>query len=118
MPRVKTNVARLRRKNQILREAKGYFGRRKNLYKTAKEAVERAWRYSYRDRKNRKRDFRRLWIARINAAARQHEMSYSRFMNGCKLAGIDINRKLLADLAIRDPNAFGELAAAAKSKLG
>lgn len=118
MPRVKTNVARLRRKNQILREAKGYFGRRKNLYKTAKEAVERAWRYSYRDRKNRKRDFRRLWIARINAAARQHDMSYSRFMNGCKLAGIDINRKLLADLAIRDPNAFGELAAAAKSKLG
>lgn len=118
MPRVKNNVARLRRKNQILREAKGYFGRRKNLYKTAKEAVERAWRYSYRDRKNRKRDFRRLWIARINAAARQHDMSYSRFMNGCKLAGIDINRKLLADLAIRDPNAFGELAAAARSKLG
>lgn len=118
MPRVKTNVARLRRKNQILREAKGYFGRRKNLYKTAKEAVERAWRYSYRDRKNRKRDFRRLWIARINAAARQHDMSYSRFMNGCKLAGIDINRKLLADLAIRDPNAFGEVAAAARSKLG
>ena len=81
MPRVSTNVARLRRKNQILKQAKGYFGRRKNLYKTAKEAVERAHRYAYRDRKNRKRDFRRLWIIRINAAARLHDLSYSRFMN-------------------------------------
>ncbi len=86
MPRVSTNVARLRRKNQILKQAKGYFGRRKNLYKTAKEAVERAHRYAYRDRKNRKRDFRRLWIIRINAAARLHDLSYSRFMNGLRLA--------------------------------
>lgn len=117
MPRVKTNVARLRRKNQILKQAKGYWGRRKNLYKTAKEAVERGWRYAYRDRKNRKRDFRRLWIVRINAAARQHDLSYSRFMNGLKLAGIDINRKMLADLAIRDPNAFGRLAEMARGKL-
>ena len=118
MPRVKTNVARLRRKNQILKQAKGYFGRRKNIYKTAKEAVERGWKYAYRDRKNRKRDFRRLWIMRINAAARQHDLSYSRFMNGLKLAGIEINRKLLADLAVRDPNAFEKLADAAKAKLG
>jgi large subunit ribosomal protein L20 len=118
MPRVKTNVARLRRKNQILKEAKGFFGRRKNLYKTAKEAVERAWRYSYRDRKNRKREFRKLWIVRINAAARQNDLSYSRFMNGLKLAGIEIDRKNLADLAVRDPNAFGQLATAAKAKLG
>jgi large subunit ribosomal protein L20 len=118
MPRVSTNVARLKRKRRILNNAKGYFGRRKNLYKTAKEAVERGWRYAYRDRKNRKRDFRRLWIARINAAARQHELSYSRFMNGLKLAGIEINRKILADLAVRDPNAFAQLADTAKSKLG
>jgi large subunit ribosomal protein L20 len=118
MPRVSTNVARLKRKRRILNNAKGYFGRRKNLYKTAKEAVERGWRYAYRDRKNRKRDFRRLWIARINAAARMHDMSYSRFMNGLKLSGVEINRKLLADLAIRDPNAFGQLAEAAKAKLG
>ncbi|HET8654216.1 MAG TPA: 50S ribosomal protein L20 [Longimicrobiaceae bacterium] len=118
MPRVSNNVARLKRKNKILKHAKGYFGRRKNLYKTAKEAVERGWRYAYRDRKNRKRDFRRLWIVRINAAARQHDLSYSRFMNGLKLAGIEVNRKILADLAIRDPNAFGELADQAKAKLG
>ena len=117
MARVSTNVARLKRKNKILKHAKGYFGRRKNLYKTAKEAVERGWAYSYRDRKNRKRDFRRLWIIRINAAARQHELTYSRFMNGLKLAGIEVNRKILADLAIRDPNAFARLAEAAKARL-
>lgn len=118
MPRVKTNVARLRRKNQILQDAKGYFGRRKNLYKTAKEAVERARRYAYRDRKNRKREFRRLWIVRINAAARQHELSYSRFMNGLRQAGIEIDRKVLADLAIREPIAFERLAETARAKLG
>jgi large subunit ribosomal protein L20 len=101
MPRVSTNVARLKRKNQILAQAKGYFGRRKNLYKTAKEAVERAHKYAYRDRKNRKREFRRLWIVRINAAARQNELSYSRFMDGLNKAGIEIDRKVLADLAIR-----------------
>ena len=117
MPRVSTNVARLKRKRRILKHAKGYFGRRKNLYKTAKEAVERGWRYAYRDRKNRKRDFRRLWIIRLTAAARLHDLSYSRFMNGLKLAGIDINRKILADIAIRDPNAFARLAEAAKARL-
>jgi large subunit ribosomal protein L20 len=118
MPRSSNNVARLKRKRRILNQAKGYFGRRKNIYKTAKEAVERAHRYAYRDRKNRKRDFRRLWIIRINAGARLHGLSYSRFMNGLKLAGVEINRKVLADLAITDPNAFGQLAEAAKSKLG
>ncbi len=118
MPRVSTNVARLKRKNKILKSAKGYFGRRKNLYKTAKEAVERGWSYSYRDRKNRKRDFRRLWIVRINAAARLNDLSYSRFMNGLKLAGIEIDRKVLADLAIRDPEAFARLAEEARAKLG
>lgn len=118
MPRVKYNVARLKRKRIILGHAKGYFGRRKNLYKTAKEAVERGWRYAYRDRKNRKRDFRRLWIARINAATRQHDLSYSRFMNGLNLAGIEINRKILADIAIVDPAAFEQLVDRAKAKLG
>ena len=117
MPRVSTNVARLKRKRRILKHAKGYFGRRKNLYKTAKEAVERGWVYAYRDRKNRKRDFRRLWIIRINAAARLHDLSYSRLMNGLKLAGIEVNRKILADIAIRDPNAFAQLAEAAKARL-
>jgi large subunit ribosomal protein L20 len=118
MPRVKNNVARLRRKRQILAEAKGYFGRRKNLYKTAKEAVERARRYAYRDRKNRKREFRRLWIVRINAAARLNGLSYSRFMDGLKKSGIEIDRKVLADLAIREPNAFEQLASTARSRLG
>ena len=117
MPRVSTNVARLKRKNQILKQAKGYFGRRKNLYKTAKEAVERAHKYAYRDRKNRKREFRRLWIIRINAAARQNELSYSRLMNGLSKAGIEIDRKVLADLAIREPQAFEQLASTAKSSL-
>ena len=118
MPRVSTNVARLKRKNRILKEAKGYFGRRKNLYKTAKEAVERGWKYAYRDRKNRKREFRKLWIIRINAGARQHGLTYSRFMNGQKLAGIEDNRKILAALAITDPNALARLAETAKSRLG
>ena len=117
MPRVKTNVARLRRKNQILEAAKGYFGRRKNLYKTAKEAVERAHKYAYRDRKNRKREFRRLWIVRINAAARMNGLSYSRLMDGLRKGGIEIDRKVLADIAVRDPNAFGQIASAAKTSL-
>jgi large subunit ribosomal protein L20 len=117
MPRVKNNVARLKRKRQLLADAKGFFGRRKNLYKTAKEAVERARRYAYRDRKNRKREFRRLWIVRINAAARLHDLSYSRFMDGLRKAGIEIDRKVLADLAVREPAAFEQLAGAAKSQL-
>ena len=115
MPRVKNNVARLRRKRQLLADAKGFFGRRKNLYKTAKEAVERARRYAYRDRKNRKREFRRLWIVRINAAARLHDLSYSRFMDGLRKAGIEIDRKVLADLAVREPAAFAAMVDTAKA---
>jgi len=114
MPRVKSNTARLKRRNKILRAAKGARGARSKLYKTAKETAERAMQYAYRDRRNRKRDFRRLWIVRINAAARAHDLSYNQFMAGLKRAGVDINRKLLADLAVRDPAAFGELAAVAR----
>lgn len=117
MPRATSAVARHRKKKKYLRAARGYFGGRSKLWRIAKNAVERGWQYSYRDRKNRKREFRRLWITRINAAARQHDLSYSRFMNGLKLAGVEVNRKVLADLAVREPEAFGELVAQAKSKL-
>lgn len=115
MPRVRNSVARLKRKKKIMQAAKGARGGRSKLYKSAKENVERGLRYAYRDRRRRKRDFRRLWIIRINAAARIHDLSYSRFMSGLRKAGVDINRKMLADLAVRDPAAFGELAEVAKS---
>jgi large subunit ribosomal protein L20 len=114
MGRVKTTTARLKRRNKVLRAAKGARGGRSKLYKTAKETAERALRYAYRDRRNRKREFRRLWIVRINAAAREHELSYSQFMSGLRHAGVEINRKLLADLAVNDPAAFGELAGVAR----
>ncbi len=114
MPRVRSSVARLKRKKKIMRAAKGARGGRSKLYKSAKENVERGLRYAYRDRRRRKRDFRQLWIVRINAAAREHDLSYSRFMSGLRKAGVEINRKLLADLAVRDPAAFGELAEVAK----
>lgn len=114
MPRVRSNVARLKRKKKIMQAAKGARGGRSKLYKSAKENVERGLRYAYRDRRRRKRDFRRLWIIRINAAARVHDLSYSRFMSGLKKAGVEINRKMLADLAVRDPVAFGELAEVVK----
>jgi large subunit ribosomal protein L20 len=117
MPRVRSNVARLKRKKKIMQAAKGARGGRSKLYKSAKENVERGLRYAYRDRRRRKRDFRRLWIIRINAAARMHDLSYSHFMSGLKKAGVDINRKMLADLAVRDPVAFGELAEVAKRSL-
>jgi large subunit ribosomal protein L20 len=117
MPRVRSNVVRLKRKKQIMKEARGAFGARSKLWKAAKENVERGWKYAYRDRKNKKRDFRRLWIVRINAGAHQHDMSYSVFMNGLRKAGIEIDRKILADLAVRDEAAFTELANAAKSAL-
>ena len=116
MPRVKRGVTSKRRHDRILNQAKGYYGGRKNLIKTAREAVEKGWKYAYRDRKQKKRVFRALWIARINAAAREHGLSYSRFMNGLKLANVEIDRKVLAQLAISDPKAFGELAELAKSK--
>ena len=118
MPRVKRGVAARKRRNRILREAKGYYGARSKLFKTAREAVERGWRYAYRDRKQRKRMFRRLWIARINAAAREHELSYSRLIHGLGVAGVEIDRKILAQLAVSDPKAFGELADLAKSQAG
>ncbi|MGD0483769.1 MAG: 50S ribosomal protein L20 [Gemmatimonadales bacterium] len=115
MPRVKSNVVRLARKKKVMEAAKGYRGGRSKLWKAAKETVERGWAYAYRDRKQKKRQFRRLWITRINAAAREHDLSYNRLMNGLKKAGVEINRKVLADLAVRDPAAFAKLTELAKS---
>jgi len=106
MPRANSSAPRKRRHKKVVNEAKGYFGARSRLYRTAKDAVEKAGQYAYRDRRKRKRDFRSLWITRINAAARQHDMSYSRFMHGLKEANIELNRKMLADMAIRDPEGF------------
>jgi len=117
MPRVKSSVAHLKRKNKVMKLAKGYWGGRSKLWKTAKQSVERAEKYAYRDRRRRKGDFRRLWITRINAAARLHDLSYSRLMNGLRRAGVEVNRKILADLAVRDPQAFEHLAEVAKKAL-
>ena len=117
MPRVKGgNVARNRRK-KILKLAKGYYGSKHTLYRTANEQVMRSLSYAYRDRKQRKRDFRRLWIARINAAARMHDISYSRLTYGLKCAGIEINRKMLSEIAIHDPKAFEALVNEAKKAI-
>ena len=110
MPRARSNVSRLKRKKQVMEAAKGAYGGRSKLWKAAKETVERGWRYAYRDRKNKKREFRRLWIIRINAAANQHGMNYSTFIAGLKTAGIEIDRKVLADIAVRDPAAFEAIA--------
>jgi len=115
MPRVKSTPARLKRRKQILKAARGAFGARSKLWRPAKETVERGWRYAYRDRKNRKRDFRRLWITRINAGAHLGDLNYSTFMAGIKKAGIEINRKALADLAVHDPAAFAELVEQARA---
>ncbi len=117
MPRVKSNVARLKRKKQIMEAAKGAYGGRSKLWKAAKETVERGWRYAYRDRKNKKRDFRKLWIVRINAAAHEHGMSYSVFIDGLKKSGLEIDRKILADIAVRDPAAFGVIAEQVRAAL-
>src|ERR671933_2682355 len=110
MPRARSNVPRLKRKKQVMEAAKGAYGGRSKLWKAAKETVERGWRYAYRDRKNKKREFRRLWIIRINAAANAHGMNYSTFIDGLKKAGIEIDRKVLADLAVREPQAFAAIA--------
>ena len=115
MPRVKSNVVRLKRKKQIMKLAKGAFGGRSKLWKAAKEGVEKGWIYAYRDRKNKKRDFRRLWVVRINAAAREHGLTYGQFINGLKNAGVTLDRKSLSELAISAPAAFGKLAAQAKA---
>jgi large subunit ribosomal protein L20 len=115
MPRVKSNVTRLKRKKKIMQEARGNRGGRSKLWKAAKETVERGWAYAYRDRRQKKRQFRRLWITRINAAARLNDLSYSQLVSGLKKAGVEVNRKVLADLAVRDADAFAKLADLAKS---
>lgn len=106
MPRSVNSVAKRARRKKVLKQAKGYFGRRKNVWTVAKNAVDKAMLYAYRDRRNKKRTFRALWIMRINAGARQHGMSYSQFMGRLKANNIDLNRKVLADLAMNDPKAF------------
>ena len=116
MPRVKNGVAHHARKKKIMEAAKGARGGRSKLYKAAKETMERAMRYAYRDRRKKKSEFRMLWITRINAAARLHGLSYSRMMNGLRKAGVDINRKMLADLAVRDAGAFAKFAELAKGQ--
>ena len=116
MPRVKNGVAHHARKKKVMEAAKSGFHARSKLYKAAKENVERGMRYAYRDRRKKKGDFRTLWITRINAAARLHNLSYSRLMAGLRLAGVEINRKVLADLAVHDPDAFARIAEVAKSK--
>jgi large subunit ribosomal protein L20 len=117
MSRVKSSVANKKRKKKILKYSKGYRGGRNNLIRTATEAVEKGWNHAYRHRRMRKREFRRLWIARINAAVRMHGLSYSRFMGGLKKSGVDLNRKALADLAVSDSAAFGKLVEIANAQL-
>ena len=116
MPRATNSVSSRKRRKKVLKLAKGYWGGRSRLYRTAQEAVDRAQRYAYRDRRRRKRDLRRLWIIRINAAARLNGLSYSQLINGLGRARIDINRKILADLAVRNPEAFAAIAVEAKSQ--
>ncbi|WP_027717730.1 50S ribosomal protein L20 [Desulfovirgula thermocuniculi] len=118
MPRAKSSVVSRRRHKKILRLARGYFGAKSKLYRIAKQQVMKSLAYAYRDRRARKREFRRLWIARINAAARMNGLTYSRFMEGLRKAGIQINRKMLADLAVNDAPAFSQLVEIAKSKVG
>lgn len=117
MARVKGGYVTRQRRKKTLKLAKGYYGSKHTLYKTAKEQVMKSYSYAYRDRRQKKRDFRKLWIARINAAARLNDISYSRLMHGLKLAGIEINRKMLADLAVHDEKAFTELVNQAKAAL-
>ena len=109
MPRANSSIPRHRRHRKIIKQAKGYYGARSRTFKSAKDAVIRAGLYAYRDRRQRKRQFRRLWIIRINAACRLNGMSYSTFINAINTKGIELNRKILADLAVRDPQAFADL---------
>lgn len=118
MPRVKRGVTARARHKKVLAQAKGFRGRRKNVYRIATQAVTKAGQYAYRDRRNRKREFRALWIVRINAAARECGLSYSRLMDGLKKAAIEIDRKVLADLAVHDKTAFAALADKARAGLG
>ena len=117
MARVKRGVVAHARHKKVLKQAKGYYGARRKVYRVAKQAVIKAGQYAYRDRRTRKRMFRQLWIVRINAAARQFGLSYSRFMDGLNKAGIEVDRKVLADLAVHDIAAFGALAEKAKASL-
>ena len=114
MTRVKGGNIHKKRRNKILKEAKGYFGSKHRLYKTASEQVMHSGAYAYRDRRQKKRDFRRLWIVRINAACRENEISYSRFIEGLNKAGVEVNRKMLSEIAINDPKAFSELVKVAR----
>ncbi|MBN2232154.1 MAG: 50S ribosomal protein L20 [Deltaproteobacteria bacterium] len=118
MPRTKGGFTTRRRHKKILKRAGGYRGGRGTLFRSATETVDRALNYAYRDRRVRKREFRALWITRINAAAREHGISYSRLMNGLNLANIDIDRKILADIALNDPSSFGKIVSLASSALG
>ena len=115
MSRVKRGVTRKQRHNKILERAKGYYGGRHRLVRVAREAVERGWKYAYRDRKQKKREFRTLWIARINAAARTHGLSYSRLVHGLAVAGVEVDRKNLAEIAVSDPAAFTALVEVARA---
>ena len=117
MARVKRGVVAKSRHKKVLKKAKGYYGARSKLFKTAKPAVIKAGQYAYRDRRQRKRQFRALWITRINAAARLHGMSYSRLINGMNRAEMEVDRKVLADIAVHDPDAFGAIAERAKAAL-
>lgn len=117
MPRVKGGTVTRQRRKRVLKLAKGYYGSKRTLFKTAKQQVIKSGQYAYRDRRQRKRDFRKLWIARINAAARLNGISYSKLMHGLKVAGIDINRKMLSDLAVNDEKAFAQLVEQAKGAL-
>ncbi|MBU5671901.1 50S ribosomal protein L20 [Paenibacillus brevis] len=117
MARVKGGFVVRRRHKKVLKLAKGYFGSKHRIYKTANEQVMKSMQYAYRDRRTKKRDFRKLWIVRINAAARMNGLSYSKLMHGLKLADVNINRKMLADLAVNDINAFNSLATVAKEKI-
>ena len=117
MTRVKGGTIHRARRKKVMKEAKGYFGSKHRLYKTAKEQVMHSLKYSYRDRRQRKRDFRKLWITRINAACRQNDISYSKFMNGLSIAGVTVNRKMLSELAISNPESFTQLVELSKSAL-
>ena len=117
MSRVKRGIRTRARHKKVLKQAKGYFGKKSKLFKVANQQVLKSGNYAYRDRRNKKRDFRKLWITRINAAARQNGLSYSKFMNGLKLAGVELDRKVLSDIAITDPKAFSALAEQAKAAL-
>jgi large subunit ribosomal protein L20 len=117
MPRVKGGTVTRKRRKKIIKLAKGYYGSKHTLYKVANQQVMKSLMYAFRDRRQKKRDFRKLWVTRINAAARQNGLSYSRLMHGLSVAGIEVNRKMLAELAVSDEKAFAELAAAAKQSL-